>query len=85
MDLLEALVLHGQIVVDKGSRSSDLWPSLPWLGVGELRQDAPGVPPVLAEHDLVQDLTHSRLRHSVADDGGSTEAGPEIVSSLILA
>jgi hypothetical protein len=72
MDLLEALVLHEQIVVDNGSRSYDLWPSLPWLEVGDLTTNDPDVRRVLAERDLVVVTT--------GEDGS-----PEIVSSLVLA
>ena len=86
MDLLEALVLHEQIIVDNGSRSYDLWPSLPWLEVGGLHADPPNVGQVLAEHDLVNEMLYPRgPGDSVAEEEGTVEARPEIVSSLIVA
>ena len=52
MDLLEAFVLHDKIVVDNGSRSYDLWPSLPWLP-SSLGAETPTGDGVLIERDLV--------------------------------
>lgn len=53
MDLLEAFVLHDKIVVDNGSRSYDLWPSLPWLP-SSLGAETPTGDGVLIERDLVE-------------------------------